>query len=117
MTAKAALSNVDVVQAQLEAYNAQDIDAFCATYAPDCVIADLNGAVTQHGREEIRARYAAMFAQYPQNRARIVSRMALGGVVIDHEEVRRNADLRLEAIAIYTVRNGLIARVDFVRET
>jgi uncharacterized protein (TIGR02246 family) len=109
------MNPVDVVQRQVEAYNAQDIDAFCACYAEDCVIADLNGAATQRGRAQLRERYAAMFAQFPENKARIVGRMALGDVVIDHEEVRRSASLRLEAIAIYTVKNGLIARVDFVK--
>ncbi|MBX3511292.1 MAG: nuclear transport factor 2 family protein [Hyphomonadaceae bacterium] len=110
------MSAVDVVQRQLEAYNAQDMDAFLATYADDCVIADLNGAVTQNGKGEIRARYASMFAQFPENRARLVSRMALGDVVIDHEDVLRGpGGPRLEAIAIYTVKNGLIARVDFVK--
>lgn len=107
---------VDLVQRQLEAYNAQDLEAFLATYAPDCVICDLNGVVTQNGREDIRARYSAMFAQYPQNKARLVSRMNLGDVVIDHEDVMRGPDgPHLEAIAIYTVKNGLIARVDFVK--
>ncbi len=110
------MSAVDVVQRQLEAYNAQDMDAFLATYAPDCQICDLNGAVTQNGREEIRARYAAMFAQFPENKARLVHRMSLGDVVIDHEDVVRGPNgPRLEAIAIYTVKNGLIARVDFVK--
>lgn len=110
------MSAVDVVQRQLEAYNAQDLDAFLATYADDCKICDLNGAVTQNGRDEIRARYSAMFAQYPQNKARLVSRMSLADVVIDHEDVTRGPDgPRLEAIAIYTVKNGLIARVDFVK--
>ena len=106
---------VDVVQAQLEAYNAQDLDAFCALFARDCVIADLNGAVTQEGGAQIRERYEAMFAQYPENKAHIVNRMAVGDVVIDHERIQRSPDLRLEAIAIYTVRDGLISRVDFVR--
>lgn len=106
---------VDVVQAQVEAYNAQDLDAFCACFASDCVIADLNGAVTQEGAGQIRERYAAMFAQYPENKAQIVSRMAVGDVVIDHERIQRSPELRLEAIAIYTVRDGLISRVDFVR--
>jgi len=106
---------VDVVQAQVEAYNAQDLDAFCACFAKNCVIADLNGAVTQEGAGQIRERYEAMFARYPQNKAHIVSRMALGNVVIDHEVIRRSPELRLEAIAIYTVRDGLISRVDFVR--
>ncbi|HET9232327.1 MAG TPA: SgcJ/EcaC family oxidoreductase [Vitreimonas sp.] len=106
---------VDVVQAQLEAYNAQDLDAFCACFAKDCVIADLNGVVTQEGVGQIRERYEAMFAQYPENKAHIVSRTAVADVVIDHERIDRSAELRLEAIAIYTVRDGLISRVDFVR--
>ena len=106
---------VDVVQAQWEAYTAQDIEAFCDCFAEDCVIGDLNGAVTQEGAGQIRERYGAMFAQYPQNKAHIVSRMVVGDVVIDHERVDRSPELRLEAIAIYTVRDGLISRVDFVR--
>jgi uncharacterized protein (TIGR02246 family) len=109
------MTPLGVVQAQLEAYNAQDLDALCACFAKDCVIGDLNGAVTQDGAGQIRERYEAMFAQYPQNKAHIVSRMAVGDVVIDHERIDRSPELRLEAIAIYTVRDGLIARVDFVR--
>ena len=110
------MSAVDVVQRQLDTYNAQDLEAFLATYSPECVIRDLNGAVTQNGHADIRARYAAMFAQYPENKARLINRMALGDVVIDHEDVVRGPNgPRLEAIAIYTVRDGLIRRVDFVR--
>ena len=111
------MSPVEVVAAQLEAYNAQDLDAFCACFAEDCVIADLNGAVTQSGLPAMRERYAKLFAQYPENRARIVNRIAVGDVVIDHEDITRSADERFTAAAIYTVRNGRIARVDFVRET
>ena len=32
------MSAVDVVQRQLDTYNVQDLEAFLATYAPDCVI-------------------------------------------------------------------------------
>lgn len=107
---------VDIVQRQFDAYNAQDIEAFMATYAADCRICDLNGDTTQNGHAEIRARYSAMFAQFPENKARVVNRMALGDVVIDQEDVVRGpSGPRLEAIVIYTVKNGLIARVDFVK--
>lgn len=110
------MSPVDLVQRQLDAYNSQDLEAFCATYAEGCLIADLNGAITQSGRAEIRARYAKMFAEFPENHARLVSRMALGDVVIDQEDVVRGPNgPRLDAIAIYTVKNGLIARVDFAK--
>jgi uncharacterized protein (TIGR02246 family) len=110
------MSSVDVVQRQLEAYNAQNMEAFIATYAPDCKICDLNGDVTQNGHADIRARYAAMFAKFPENKARLVNRMTLGDVVIDHEDVTRGpSGPCLEAIAVYTVKNGLIARVDFIK--
>ena len=109
------MSPVDVVEKQVETYNAQNLDAFCACFAEDCVIADLNGAVTQSGLTQVRERYRALFAQYPDNRAEIAHRMAVGNVVIDHEIVQRSPELRIEAIAIYTVRDGFISRVDFVR--
>lgn len=110
------MSAVDVVQRQLEAYNAQDLDAFCACFADDCVLAELNGAVTQSGMAAIRARYADLFARYPENKARIVNRIVVGDVVFDHEDITRSPSERINAVAIYTVKNGLIARCDFVRE-
>lgn len=110
------MSAVDLVQRQLEAYNAQDLDAFCATYADDCLIADLNGAVSQSGKDAIRARYAKTFSDYPKNRAWSINRMALGDVVIDHEKGERSPEGPFfEALVVYTVKDGLIARVDFVK--
>jgi len=106
----------DVVQAQLDAYNAQDLDRFCTYYAPDCIIADLNGAVTQNGLAEIRARYEKAWAQYPQNKTVALSRIVVGSTVIDHERVTRApGGEEFEVAAIYTIRDGLIARVDFAR--
>ena len=51
-----------LVQRQLDAYNAQDLDAYVGCYAPDVVVASLNGAVTETGRDALRARYAKAFA-------------------------------------------------------
>jgi uncharacterized protein (TIGR02246 family) len=107
----------DLVQRQLDAYNAQDVDAFMACFAEDCVIADLNGVVSHSGSAAIRARYAELFARYPENQARLVNRIAVGNVVVDHEDITRSPSERINAIAIYTLKNGLIARCDFVRET
>jgi hypothetical protein len=107
---------VTVVQRQLDAYNAQDLNAMLACYAPDCVIASLNGAVTETSRESLRARYAKTFADFPENRARLVNRINVGNMVIDHEDVSRGPGKdHFEVIAIYTVKNGQIARVDFAK--
>ena len=72
-------------------------------------------AVTQQGGDAIRARYQTLFAAYPENHAALVNRVVVGDVVIDHEDITRSPRERINAAAIYTVKNGLIARVDFVR--
>lgn len=109
------MSAVDVVQRQLDAYNAQNLEVFCACFADNCVLAELNGAVTERGSAAIRTRYAQLFADYPENRAELVNRLAVGDVVIDHEDIVRSPSERFVAAAVYTVKNGLIARVDFIR--
>lgn len=110
------MSPTELVQRQLDTYNAQDLEGFCACFAADCMIADLNGAVTASGLEGARARYAKLFAEFPENQARLVNRIAVGDVVIDHEDITRAPGHRFQAVAVYTVKDGLIARVDFVRE-
>lgn len=109
-------ANVAVVAAQLAAYNVQDLDGHVAHFADDIVIADFNGAENLHGIANYRARYAGVFAQYPHNHAELVGRLACGNVVVDHERVSRVAGGEtFDVLAIYTLRNGKIARVDFVR--
>ena len=107
----------DVVQAQLDAYNAQDLERFCECFAADAVLGDVNGAVTHQGMAGVRERYAKLFAEHPENHAELVNRIAVGDVVVDEERISRGKGAApFRALAIYTVKSGLIARVDFVRE-
>jgi hypothetical protein len=109
-------SLADLAQAQLEAYNAQDLDAYCSFFAEDVKVADLNGAVTCEGIAAYRAKYAQTFKDFPKNRADLLSRMALGNTVIDHERVDRgNGSPTFEVAAIYTFAGDKIARVDFAK--
>jgi len=110
------MSAVDIVQAQLDAYNVQNVDLFCACFADDAVLGDLNGAVSCQGIESVRQRYAKLFAEHPDNRAELLNRIALGEVVVDEELISRGKGAApFRALALYTVKNGRIARVDFVR--
>lgn len=110
------MTPIELAQGQLDAYNAQDLDAFMRFYADDCVVADLNGAVTNKGAAAIRERYAAMFAKFPENKAILVNRIVVGNTVVDHEDVvRAPGGERFQACAIYTIAGGKIARVDFAR--
>ena len=83
------MSNVDIASAQLEAYNAQDLEKYVTYFTQDCIVSGLNGTPTETSREAIKARYAKAFAQFPQNKAKLLSRIAVGNTVVDHELVIR----------------------------
>lgn len=104
-----------VVQAQLEAYNAKDIDALMATYAPDAQQFTLHGPLLAAGHDAIRPRYVARFAE-PDLHARLLSRTVLGNIVTDLEVVTRNfpeGKGSVEMLCIYEVIDGRIARASF----
>jgi hypothetical protein len=77
---------VDVVQRQLEAYNARDIEAFASTYADDVLITSGAGNVVVLGKDGLRERYGKAFTKMPKVRARIAERKTEGdNVILDHE--------------------------------
>ena len=110
------MSNISIAQKQLDAYNEQDLDTYVSYFTEDCIVSGLNGTPTETTRAAIKARYAKAFATFPQNKAKLKSRIAVGNTVVDHELViRAPGGEQFEIIAIYTFRDGLIARVDFAK--
>lgn len=107
----------DVAQAQLDAYNAQDLDWYCSYFTDDLIVADIGGAVTSEGIAAFRARYEGAFAKFPNNKAELVNRIVLGATVVDHERVLRGdgETAPFEVAAIYSFRGDKIARVDFAK--
>ena len=113
--AAAELTPEAVVQAQLEAYNARNIDAFIATYADDVKIFEFPDKLLSEGTADMRERYGKLFKD-ERLHATIVSRIAMGTTVIDHERVRLTLPQgpgTIEAVAIYEVRDGKITAVWF----
>jgi uncharacterized protein (TIGR02246 family) len=110
------MSIADIAQAQLDAYNDQDLDRYVGYFTEDCVIADFNGAITSNGRAAIKERYAKAFATFPENKAVLLNRIVVGNTVVDHEDVIRSpGGDRFQVAAIYTFRGDQIARVDFAK--
>ncbi len=108
--------NNDIAQKQLDAYNAQDLDTYVSYFTADCIVSGLNGVPTETTRDAVKTRYAKAFAQFPQNKAELVNRIAVGNTVVDHELVIRSpGGETFEIIAIYTFKDGLISRVDFAK--
>jgi len=109
-------NNIVIANAQLDAYNAQDLKRYVSYFTKDCIVSGLNGTPTESSHAAIRARYAKAFAQFPQNKAELKNRIAVGNTVVDHELVIRSpGGEQFEIIAIYTFKDGLISRVDFAK--
>nr|WP_314546253.1 nuclear transport factor 2 family protein [uncultured Massilia sp.] len=100
-----------VVQRQLDAYNARDVDALLATYAPDARQYEHPGKLLATGADEMRERMAVRFRE-PNLHARLLQRAVMGNIVIDHEEVTRTfpeGTGTVNMVAIYEVVDGRIA--------
>lgn len=101
-----------IVQRQLDAYNARDIEALMATYADDVEHYEFPSVLVAKGADEVRTRLEARL-QEPDLYARLLGRTVMGDMVIDHELVTRNFPEGLgsvEMIAIYEVSGDRIAR-------
>jgi len=103
-----------VVQRQLEAYNAGDVEAFLATYSPEVELFTLGGERNSQGLEAMRATYASLFKANPDLKCEIGKRIVQGDYVIDHEHLTGLANgTAIDAVAIYEVKRGKIRRVWF----
>jgi hypothetical protein len=105
-----------VVQRQLDAYNARDVDALVETYADDAQQFEYPATLLTSGAAQLRERIMARFRE-PNLHARLIRRTVMGQVVIDHEEVTRTfpeGTGRIELVAIYEVRDGRIAAARFI---
>jgi len=107
---------VAVVQKQLDTYNAQNLNGFVNTFAPEAeIFINLGDSVAgMVGRDEIRKRYGQMFRDNPGNKSTLIGRMVQGNFVFDHEWITRRDD-EFKLMAIYEVENGLIKRCWFAR--
>ncbi|MEW6370030.1 MAG: nuclear transport factor 2 family protein [Pseudomonadota bacterium] len=104
-----------VVQAQLDAYNAKDIDALMRIYAPDAQQFALHGAPLAEGHAQIRPRYEARFLE-PDLHAQLLTRSVVGNFVTDLELVFRNFPEgrgSVEMLCVYEVVDGRIQRASF----
>lgn len=106
----------ELVQKQLDAYNAKDLDALISTYAEDAQQFQHPSKLLASGAAQIRERFAARFKE-PNLHAALQSRIVCGNTVIDHEIVTRTfpeGSGTIELVAIYQVENLRIVKAWFL---
>jgi hypothetical protein len=88
-----------VVQRQLDAYNARDLERFLAEYADD---------VRAYRPPAVEPALAGKQAFVDFYSTQLVNRMVLGGKVIDHERITGVRPEPFEVAVVYEVAGGLI---------
>ena len=104
-----------LVQRQLDAYNARDIDALMAIYADDVEHFEFPSTMVANGAAQLRERLTARL-QEANLHAKLVKRIVMGDFVIDHELVTREFPEgrgTIELIAMYEVQGEKIVRAWF----
>ncbi len=112
-TRKKTMNALDVVNAQLDAFNAHDISAFIATYSADAVI---TGVAPEPiiGRDALHAFYEPRLASMELS-CTIDTVVQFGERWIVAREYVHNGDVSTETIATFDVVDGLIQRATMLK--
>ena len=105
-----------VVQRQLDAYNARDVDALLEAYGGDARLFEHPATPLVSGAPALRERFTLRF-QEPNLHAELLRRMVLGNFVVDHELVTRTfpeGPGTVELIVTYEVKEGRIINAWFL---
>jgi hypothetical protein len=116
-SASAATPEERVVQAQVDAFNRRDVEAFMATHAADAIHWEYPADTVFAGAPRIREHYAELFTDPDASRlhATVRNRMVKGRFVIDEEYiVGLPADDPHVSVIIYEVVDGGIRNAWFM---
>lgn len=108
---------VHLAQAQLDAYNARDLERFLEPYSDSVQVFNFPSQPRMSGKAAMRQVYGSFFASAPNLHCKLEQRMVMDSIVIDQERVTGATDdptKVIRALAIYTISKGKISQVRFV---
>ncbi len=108
----------EIVQKQLDSYNARDLKSYLDCFAEDIEIFGFpSGEMSYSGKSKLKIMYADIFENSPNLHCNLLNRITFSNKVIDHEMVSgRKGVEATEIVAIYEIENGLIAKAHFMRK-
>ena len=107
-----------VVQKQLDTYNARDIDGFMSVMSQDVELVNFNDNTTiSKGFDQVKDIYTNLFDQSPELHSTLTNRIVLGHQVIDHETItgRMGNSSPIELVVIYEVADEKIYKITVLR--
>jgi hypothetical protein len=103
---------VEVVQRQLEAYNARDLSRFIANFSDSIQVfrpPAMEPAIS--GKERFSEFYATQRFNRPGLKAEVMNRMVLGNKVIDHERIVGVSAKPFDLVVVYAIADDLIQTI------
>lgn len=99
-----------IIQEQVDAYNAHDLERFVGCYHDDVTMTRLPGGdVPIRDVDALRKAFGSLFSANPAVHVAILQRMVLDSIVIDHEHLTGRADgVEVQALVAYHVAGGKI---------
>ena len=108
------MTPAEIVNLQLDAFNARDVEAFAATYAKDaCIYRMPHSRLVLRGRQQIIDHYGGKTFTNPDLHAQILGRLVIGNKVMDHEFTVGARPEPVEVMVVYEVSDDLIQAVWF----
>ncbi len=102
------LTPEQVVQKQLDTYNARDLEGFMSVMSEDVSLVNFeDGSLIAEGFENVKTIYKGLFEASPELHSTLTNRMVLGNQVIDHESITGRMGQKdiIELIVIYEVND------------
>lgn len=107
-------TSLALVQRQLNAYNARNMEAFLEPYSDDVELYNFPATLIGKGKVEMEKNYKGFFMTTPELHCEIKARIIQGDIIIDQESVSGFGSKKFGAIAIYHIEKGKISKVYFV---
>jgi len=105
-----------LVQLQVDAYNAHDLDSMVACYSPAVEFWSMAGKMQgEKGTAALRQGYSELFAKFPKLKVKVLKRICQGAFVIDQEQAEGMGPDPITVTAIYETAQAKIIRVWYIQ--
>jgi hypothetical protein len=109
MPVDCAVTLIEIVQFQLEAYNRRDLETFLSVFSETIRVFRMPALEPSiSGKVQLAEFYATQRFNRSDLRADLINRIAFGNKVIDHERIHGVLEEAFEIAAVYEIVDGLI---------
>ena len=113
------LTPEQVVQENVDCYNARDINGFMTSFSEDIALYNFSESLPSlTGLTQIREYYDELFRLSPQLFSTIIKRITFDNKVIDHESItgRKGSEEIIELVLIYEVQKDKICKITVMKK-